>query len=42
VHRRGPTGDDEIREYMSGNHCRCGTYVGIVAAIRQAAGQTEA
>jgi xanthine dehydrogenase YagT iron-sulfur-binding subunit len=34
--------DDEIREYMSGNLCRCGAYVGIVAAIRQAAGQTEA
>jgi xanthine dehydrogenase YagT iron-sulfur-binding subunit len=37
----GHTGDDdEIREYMSGNLCRCGAYVGIVAAIRQAAGQT--
>ncbi|GAA5114817.1 (2Fe-2S)-binding protein [Pseudonocardia adelaidensis] len=33
-------GDDEIREHMSGNLCRCGAYVGIVAAIRQAAGQT--
>jgi xanthine dehydrogenase YagT iron-sulfur-binding subunit len=39
----GHTGDDdEIREYMSGNLCRCGAYVGIVAAIRQAAGQSEA
>ncbi len=28
--------DDEIRERMSGNICRCGAYVGIVAAIRQA------
>jgi xanthine dehydrogenase YagT iron-sulfur-binding subunit len=28
---------DEIREYMSGNLCRCGAYVGIVAAIEQAA-----
>ncbi|WP_246669716.1 (2Fe-2S)-binding protein [Agrobacterium sp. B1(2019)] len=27
----------EIREYMSGNICRCGAYVGIVAAIRDAA-----
>ena len=27
----------EIREYMSGNLCRCGAYAGIVAAIRQAA-----
>jgi xanthine dehydrogenase YagT iron-sulfur-binding subunit len=33
--------DAEIREYMSGNLCRCGAYVGIVAAIRQVAGQTE-
>jgi len=24
---------DDIREYMSGNICRCGAYVGIVAAI---------
>ena len=30
---------DEIREYMSGNICRCGAYVGIVAAIEQAARQ---
>jgi xanthine dehydrogenase YagT iron-sulfur-binding subunit len=29
--------DAEIREYMSGNLCRCGAYMGIVAAIRQAA-----
>ena len=37
----GHTGDDdEIREYMSGNLCRCGAYVGIVAAIRQAADRT--
>ena len=28
---------DEIREYMSGNLCRCGAYAGIVAAIQQAA-----
>jgi xanthine dehydrogenase YagT iron-sulfur-binding subunit len=30
--------DDEIRERMSGNLCRCGAYPGILAAIRQAAG----
>ena len=36
------TSDDEIREYMSGNLCRCGAYVGIVAAIRQAANRAEA
>ena len=28
--------DDEIREYMSGNLCRCAAYPNIVAAIRQA------
>jgi xanthine dehydrogenase YagT iron-sulfur-binding subunit len=27
--------DDEIRELMSGNLCRCGAYPNIVAAIRQ-------
>jgi xanthine dehydrogenase YagT iron-sulfur-binding subunit len=30
---------DEIREYMSGNLCRCGAYVGIVAAIQSVAGK---
>jgi xanthine dehydrogenase YagT iron-sulfur-binding subunit len=34
----GHAGDEaEIREYMSGNLCRCGAYVGIVAAIREVA-----
>jgi xanthine dehydrogenase YagT iron-sulfur-binding subunit len=33
--------DDEIREYMSGNICRCGAYPHIVAAIREAAGHAE-
>ena len=34
----GHTGsDDEIREWMSGNLCRCGAYTNIVAAVRQAA-----
>jgi xanthine dehydrogenase YagT iron-sulfur-binding subunit len=28
---------DEIREYMSGNLCRCGAYAGIAAAVEQAA-----
>ncbi len=27
--------DDQIREYMSGNICRCGAYVGIVKAIAE-------
>jgi xanthine dehydrogenase YagT iron-sulfur-binding subunit len=31
--------DDEIRERMSGNLCRCGAYVNIVAAIREVAEQ---
>jgi len=29
---------EEIRERMSGNLCRCGAYVNIVAAIEEAAG----
>ncbi|MER7680994.1 (2Fe-2S)-binding protein [Streptomyces sp. NPDC096934] len=29
--------DEEIREYMSGNLCRCGAYPNIVAAVRDAA-----
>lgn len=29
--------DAEIREYMSGNICRCGAYTNIVAAIKTAA-----
>ena len=34
----GHTGSDaEIREWMSGNICRCGAYPNIVAAIRDAA-----
>jgi xanthine dehydrogenase YagT iron-sulfur-binding subunit len=28
--------DAELKERMSGNLCRCGAYVGIVAAIREA------
>ncbi|MER5931869.1 2Fe-2S iron-sulfur cluster-binding protein [Streptomyces sp. NPDC002054] len=31
--------DDEIRERMSGNLCRCGAYNGIVDAIREVAGR---
>jgi xanthine dehydrogenase YagT iron-sulfur-binding subunit len=34
--------DDEIRERMSGNICRCGAYAGIVSAIRQASGEQRA
>ena len=31
--------DDDIDEAMSGNVCRCGTYVRIRAAIKKASGQ---
>ena len=31
--------DADIREFMSGNICRCGAYSGIVAAIREVAGE---
>ncbi|MEU7824263.1 (2Fe-2S)-binding protein [Catellatospora sp. NPDC049111] len=31
--------DDQVREYMSGNLCRCGAYAGIVAAVRAVAEQ---
>jgi xanthine dehydrogenase YagT iron-sulfur-binding subunit len=35
--------DDEIRERMSGNICRCGAYPGIVAAIQEVhSGQSSA
>jgi xanthine dehydrogenase YagT iron-sulfur-binding subunit len=32
--------EDEIRELMSGNICRCGAYPNIVAAIQQAMGRS--
>jgi xanthine dehydrogenase YagT iron-sulfur-binding subunit len=43
VRRRGRVEltDDEIRERMSGNICRCGAYPGIVAAVREASGNGE-
>ena len=31
--------DDEVREFMSGNLCRCAAYPQIVAAIKQAKGK---
>ena len=42
VRRAGPVDltDAEIRERMSGNLCRCGAYVGIVAALRAASERT--
>jgi xanthine dehydrogenase YagT iron-sulfur-binding subunit len=39
----GHTGsDEEIREWMSGNICRCSAYPQIVEAVRQAAGEVRA
>ena len=41
--KEGHTKDDaEIREWMSGNLCRCGAYNGIVAAVKEAASQMKA
>jgi xanthine dehydrogenase YagT iron-sulfur-binding subunit len=34
--------DEEIKERMSGNLCRCGAYVGIVEAIRETFGEEAA
>ncbi|WP_080744984.1 (2Fe-2S)-binding protein [Cupriavidus necator] len=34
-----PLSEDEIRERMSGNLCRCGAYPNIVAAIREVDGK---
>ena len=39
VHEGHAGSDDEIREFMSGNLCRCAAYPRIVAAVRQAAAQ---
>lgn len=40
--REGHTqSDSEIREFMSGNLCRCGAYPNIVQAIKQAATQMK-
>ncbi len=36
-----PLDDAEIRERMSGNVCRCGAYVNIVAAVREAGRRGE-
>jgi xanthine dehydrogenase YagT iron-sulfur-binding subunit len=39
VHEGHATSDAQIREFMSGNLCRCGAYPNIVDAIKQARGQ---
>ena len=41
VNEGNATSAARIREYMSGNICRCGAYVGIVAAIEDAATRME-
>ena len=43
VRRAGPVEltDEEIRERMSGNICRCGAYPGIVAALREVSARGE-
>jgi xanthine dehydrogenase YagT iron-sulfur-binding subunit len=42
LRRSGPVDltEEEIRERMSGNICRCGAYPGIIAAIHQVQGKT--
>jgi xanthine dehydrogenase YagT iron-sulfur-binding subunit len=42
IARTGPADltDDEIRERMSGNICRCGAYPNIVAAVREVSRRT--
>jgi len=37
LHEGHAGSDDEIREWMSGNICRCGAYGGIVDAVKEAA-----
>ena len=41
VNEGNATSTERIREYMSGNLCRCGAYVGIVAAIEDAVARSE-
>jgi xanthine dehydrogenase YagT iron-sulfur-binding subunit len=41
VHEGHAKSDDDIREYMSGNLCRCAAYPKIVAAVKQARGRME-
>jgi xanthine dehydrogenase YagT iron-sulfur-binding subunit len=41
VHEGHAADDASIREYMSGNICRCSAYPNIVAAINQAKGSIK-
>jgi xanthine dehydrogenase YagT iron-sulfur-binding subunit len=38
VNEKRPLGHDSVREWMSGNICRCGAYPNIVAAVQSVAG----
>ena len=42
VHEPWGPSDDDVREAMSGNLCRCGAYPGIVAAVQEVRGHTTA
>lgn len=39
IAERRPTDEASVREWMSGNICRCGAYPNIVAAVQSAAGK---
>jgi xanthine dehydrogenase YagT iron-sulfur-binding subunit len=41
IHEGHANSDAEIREYMSGNLCRCAAYPHIVAAVKQAKAEME-
>ena len=41
VREGNATSAPQIREYMSGNLCRCGAYVGILAAVQDAASRMQ-
>ncbi|HTH96958.1 MAG TPA: (2Fe-2S)-binding protein [Stellaceae bacterium] len=40
IHEGHAGTDEEVKEWMSGNLCRCGAYVNIVAAIRDASAKS--
>ena len=40
IAERRPLDDASVREWMSGNICRCGAYPNIVAAVQAAAGRS--
>ena len=41
VNENHANSDDEIREFMSGNICRCGAYPNIIAAIKDAKSKSQ-